>query len=170
LYPCTDIKFALDFVAASPSIKTIIFSVRGPTERNFNRTSFASGFRETLERITKTGKEIILVLDWPDLGFNPKSCLDVRPVRLTHRVRTPCATPRFAIDTEFKDYHELIHSLRREFPGVQVFDALKYMCDTSWCYAMKDGRMLYTDDNHIGVIGSDYLGERFVAEFQPPLR
>lgn len=170
LYPCTeDMNFALNFVATSPSIQTIIFSVRGPTSRDFNRTSFARGYRETLERMTKIGKEIILLLDWPDLGFDPKSCLDVRPVRLTNRVRTPCATPRFAIDAKSKDYRELIYSLQREFPGVRVFDTLQYMCDSSWCYAMKDGRMLYTDDNHIGVIGSEYLGERFLAEFRPPL-
>lgn len=80
------------------------------------------------------------------------------------RSRTPCAIRRTVIDERYKEFHDLIYTLQREFPEVRVFDSRRYMCDEKLCYAMKDRKMFYTDDNHIGVIGSDYLGERFVSE------
>ena len=45
-----------------------------------------------------------------------------------------------------------------------MFDPFPYLCDATACYAERDGRLLYQDDNHLSAEGSAYLGEKFLAE------
>jgi hypothetical protein len=47
----------------------------------------------------------------------------------------------------------------KDFPAVQVFDAAAQLCDAKWCWAMKDGKMLYRDDVHLSSDGSRYIAQ-----------
>ena len=54
--------------------------------------------------------------------------------------------------------------MKKEFSGLRVFDPFPYLCDATACYAERDGRLLYQDDNHLSAEESAYLGEKFLAE------
>lgn len=111
--------------------------------------------RETLDRLLAKGKRVVFVLDNPELGFDPKSCVDSRPWRLTsQQVRQPCAVPRKDFDERNQKYRELVAAVLKDYPTVKVFDAAAQLCDTEWCWAMKDGQMLYRDDDHLSLDGA----------------
>ena len=177
----------LDFATASPSVRTIILSVRGPkymvgedfgeaaseapevlswngAPKNSSQAEiFSAAFRNTVSRLSATGKNIVLFVDWPELGFDPISCLP-RPVPLFSQVRTLCGVPRSQVDARNHAYREVISGMKKELSGLRIFDPLPYLCDANACYAMRDGHLLYRDDNHLSAVGSDYLGGDFLAE------
>jgi peptidoglycan/LPS O-acetylase OafA/YrhL len=177
----------LDFATSTPSVRTIILSVRGPmnmfgwefgadttrppeviswdgAKKNSSQAdSFAAAFRNTVLRLSASGKEIVLFVDWPELGFDPRSCLP-RPVPLFSHVRPLCGVPRPQVDARNRAYREIIFDMQKEFSQLRVFDPVPYLCNATACYAIRDGHLLYRDGNHLSAAGSVYLGEKFVAE------
>ncbi len=177
----------LDFAVSTPSVRTIILSVRGPMHmlgadfgedatgapemlswdgapKNSSQADvFAAAFENTVRRLSATGKNVVLFVDWPELGFDPRSCLP-RPEPLFSRVRPLCGVPRAQVDARNRAYRQVIFNLKNEFSGLRVFDPFPYLCDSAACYAMQAGHLLYRDDNHLSAAGSIYLSGKFVAE------
>ena len=176
----------LEFAASSPSVRTIILSTRGAMNmsgQDFGETTeslsvvswdgapgnstqaevFAAAFRNTVRRLSATGKNIVLFVDWPELGFDPRSCLP-RPVPAFSQVRPLCGVPRAQVDARNHAYREVVFGMKKEFSGLVVFDPFRYLCDSLACYATRDGHLLYRDDNHLSATGSAYLADAFLAE------
>lgn len=119
----------------------------------------------TLSRLVKSKKEIIYIMDVPDLDFDPKSCVDVRPLRLTNHLKSPCAVSKQEYAKRNAAYLAITMSVLKSFPTVKVFDPSKYLCDAKYCWAMRDGKVLYADSNHLSYEGSMYVGKMFAREF-----
>ena len=68
------------------------------------------------------------------------------------------------MDVRNVDYRRVIFEMEKEFPGLRVFDPNPYFCDSTACYAMRDGQLLYRDDNHLSAVGSAYLASKFLDE------
>lgn len=175
----------LDYVLATPDIHTVVLSSRGPSYVDAspglpaqghylkftpapliknNLDIFEQALASTFSRIGRAGKQAIFVMDWPELGFDPKACVNIRPLRLTQATKTPCAVPRTDFDARNRPYREMVARVRNTFPGVMLWDPSKDLCDEQYCWAMKDGTMLYRDDNHLSMAGALYIGERFAPE------
>jgi peptidoglycan/LPS O-acetylase OafA/YrhL len=180
-----------EFAASSASVGTIILSLRGPRymsgqgfgpaeagagpkeilwegapENTGQAEMFTAALRNTISRLYATGKNLILVIDWPELGFDPRSCLP-RPVSLFSSPRPFCGVSRTQVDARNRAYRQVVLDLKKEFTGLRVFDPLPYLCDSSACYAMTAGHLLYSDDNHISNAGATYLSGKFFEEQFP---
>jgi hypothetical protein len=178
----------LEFAASAPSVRTVILSARGPfymrgddfgqdsraaperlswngAPKNSSQSDiFAASFRNTVVRLSAAGRHVIIFMDWPELGFDPKSCLP-RPVPLFSPLPRPlCGVPRSQVDTRNRAYREVIFQMKKEFSGLAVFDPFPYLCDSSACYAMKAGHLLYEDNNHLSAAGAIYLSGKLLAE------
>lgn len=181
---------ALKFAIENENVRVVILSSRGPLyltgrgyhydrggEEGFDRTLvltnrpeisdfrqvFKIAMKNTIERLLEKNKEIIFVLDVPELGFDPQSCIDFRPLRLTPiHVRFPCAVSRQDFDERNLEYRSLVFSVLKDFPTVHIFDAAAELCDEKLCWAMKGGKMLYQDDDHLSFQGSDFIGHKLV--------
>ena len=169
----------LNYVIETPSIKTIILASAGVvyvTESNYHlkllshslilkhEDIFALAMRETLEKMVKTGKQIIFVIDTPELGFDPKSCLHNRPFRLMDTVRSPCAIEKKAFNSRTEIYYAVIKKVLKDFPSVKVFSPSKYLCDEKYCWAIREGEMLFRDENHLSHKGSLFIGSQYGME------
>ncbi len=176
----------LDFAISTPSIRTIILSFRGPLNMSgdgFGAAEegdapkqiswrgepkdatqaevFAGALTNTLARLAASGKNVVLFLDWPELGFDPKSCLP-RPVSVFSAARPFCGLPRTQVDARNRSYRELVVKTKEKFDGLEVFDPFPFLCDASACYAMNGGHLLYRDDNHLSAAGAAYLSTKFL--------
>ena len=145
-----------------PGIPEIV-SWDGAPKNSSQPEQFAAALRNTVAQLTAAGKHVIVFVDWPELGFDARSCLP-RPVALFSHPRALCGVPRPQVDARDRDSREVIFDLKKTFAGVRVFDPLPYLCDAEVCYAMRDGHLLYRDDNHLSAAGARYLAERFLAE------
>lgn len=187
------INQALD-AAKNPDVRTILLVSRGPVylsgkgfsagdraeEKGHDRVLrdharpeltdhtaiWEAAMRATLTELSTAGKRVIVVLDNPELGFDPKTCLALRPLHLTStNLRTPCAVSRAAFEERNRDYRALVTKVQADFPQTILVDGAKPFCDEQWCWAMKDGETLYLDDDHLSLYGA-----RLVAkEIQPHL-
>ncbi len=188
--PCVaSINKALQ-ITKNDQVKTVILTSRGPlylTGKGFGDVDvhnryianknhpdikdpsliFELGMRDTLSQLQKYNKKVIVVLDVPELGFDPKNCVESRPLRLTDKaIKSPCAVPRKEFEARNKIYRDLIQSVAKDFPNVSVFDAAAPFCDDNWCWAMKDGKMLYRDDDHLSIDGSNFLAQELIKVLQ----
>jgi hypothetical protein len=180
----------LQFATQAPSVRTIILSSRGPrymsgegfgaveadaAPKRIRWSSAAAGTPQpemyaqalihTILFLTATGKHVILFIDWPELGFDPRSCLP-RPVSLFSVRRPLCAVARDQVDARNRAYRQLLFRLQKQVVGLKLFDPIPFLCDSTECYAMKDGHLFYSDDNHVSSAGAAYLSQKFSED--PP--
>ena len=169
----------LEMAIATPSIKTVILAGRAVTvinEKSFisKKTTldfsseteidtpyfvFQNGMQKTLQRLTQVNKKIVFILDIPELEFEPIACTK-RPWRLSgEEAKSPCAVLRSLVDSRRKKYLEIVTKVLIEFPNVKVLDPLPALCDETYCWAIKDNKMLYRDNNHLNEVGAVYLSE-----------
>lgn len=146
--------------------KDITLSLRTNPGLKDNPLIFETAMRTTLTRLVAGGKRVVFVIDVPELGFDPRSCVNVLPLR--SRVKTPCAVPRDVVENRNREYRALVKKVFEDFPTVQVFDPVPHLCDAEYCWAMKDGKMLYRNDDHLSMAGSMYIGSKLAAEMHLP--
>jgi peptidoglycan/LPS O-acetylase OafA/YrhL len=176
----TLINSLLDMAITTPSISTVILAGRAVTDINkksfipqktaisfFHSTEeennpyliFEKGMKKTLQRLTQAQKHIIFIFDIPELEFEPVACIN-RPWRLNGQMaKFPCAVPRTLVDSRHQKYREIVTQILSEFPDVKVLDPLSVLCDEMYCWAIKENKMLYRDNNHLNEVGAVYLSD-----------
>lgn len=180
LCPIGYMNKALELAIAEPGIHTIALAGRfaayysGNTQIDRPRISedipllahgisgknaevFRYSLRNTLIKLVNSGKNIVIVLDMPELDFNPNDCL--RPFTLFAERRNPCAIPKESVESRTHGYRELVNRILKDFPTVKLFDPVPLFCDERYCWASKDERLMYRDDDHLSRDGSEYVGK-----------
>jgi hypothetical protein len=130
---------------------------------------YENGLRETLRRVTAAGRDVLFVLDIPELGFDPKRCFTERPFELIAK-RDPCAVSRRAYDERAARYKATVRAVLSEFPMVRVYDPTEDFCDKEWCWAMRDGILLYRDADHLNDAGSAFIAARMAPLVEEMLK
>ena len=116
----------------------------------------------SVKKLVDSGKNVIYVLDIPRLNFDIRSCL-ARPLRISsEHVRSPCAVSRSFADSQASEYGKTIFSVLGKLPGVSIYNPAGALCDAESCWAVKDGQVLYRDDNHLSYTGSMYFSDRLL--------
>ena len=137
--------------------KTPISFLQSTDEDNNPYLIFEKGMQKTLQRLTQAQKHIIFILDIPELEFEPVACIN-RPWRLNGQMtKFPCAVSRTQVDSRHHKYREIVTQILSKFPEVKVLDPLSVLCDDMYCWAIKENKMLYRDNNHLNEVGAEYL-------------
>jgi peptidoglycan/LPS O-acetylase OafA/YrhL len=176
----------LQYAASAPQVRTVILAFRSALyesgrgfhdegadrqvywkgQRSETGSAFRGALRETLELLAGSGKRVVFVVDVPELGFDPRSCLDYRPLSFLRHLRSPCAVPRAEVDARTAAYKDALSAIRREIPQVEVFDPTPLLCDATSCWALRNGRLLYRDDDHLSDVGADLIGGELARALQ----
>ena len=177
LYPrAKQINKALDFSINEPAVKVIVLTtsacwnnivdIKNLEAKNPARI-VENKMRETFEKLTQSGKQVIYVLDNPLLNFDPKSCL-TRPFRINSSQAT-CKMKREVYDNQRVQYFRIAKKVLSEFPTIRVFDVATTLCDSEYCHAVVDNKLLYHDTSHLGYEGSKYVGKFLVPTIEKAL-
>jgi len=167
----------IDWVIQNPDIHTVYLSSMGPMyleddspRYRFSSTEwpglqgnaavFAAGLRSSVNRLVKAGKEVVIVVDWPGLSFEPRECFDLRPIRLTDYRPPPCSMTRADYELHSEEYRGILLSLAEEFPSLKYWNTVPAFCDEDVCHMMHNDTILYRDPGHLTIGGSRYLGEQ----------
>jgi len=166
---------ALNFAITSSSIKTVFLAgqwggylkIKKRIFRNMfgekipdKVVNFEESLRDTLKALSDANKEIIFVMDVPNLDFNLNSCIE-RPWRITGGlVKTPCAVSRVKVNSDIRQYRAIVAKILIDYPKVKIIDPIDIFCDDQYCWASLDRKMLYRDGNHLNWYGSIFLSER----------
>lgn len=152
----------LELALRLPSVNTIVFS----THRRFgtapDQRLVVDAARDTFRRVLASGKHVIFMHDVPLLDFDPRSCIKRAGVA-SSATRLPCAIARSEWDKQMAQHKEVVQDLAREFPQIEWFDPSASLCDEKQCHAMKNGRLMYRDTNHLSYDGDLLIGRQFAA-------
>ena len=178
---------ALEFIENTASIQTVVLASRGPlylTGKGFGnalsefkidwklslnnnpeitdpKDIFRLAMKTTIKRLLDKNKNVIFVLDVPELDFDAKSCNE-SPLMLRKSARQICAISRQAFDIRNNEYRALVYSILKDFPSVKIFDAAAKLCDDKMCWAKKDNVLFYNDTNHLTLLGSEYITKSLI--------
>lgn len=113
---------------------------------------YRKGFKRTMNLIANTDKKVLFVFDDPHLPFEPSVCAP-RPVSLTtHK----CTYDRKLYEQE--PSHALYEKVIREeivnYPNAAIVELAPLFCNDEECSAVKDGKLLYGDKDHLTKWGS----------------
>lgn len=171
---CYPINKALNLVFATPSIQTVILSYADilninqitDNETEDNRNNIVQNkLRLTLQRLLQAKKQVIFVNDIPKLAFNVSAC-QWRPWRIgKQQALEPCAVAFDEVNNQRQSYRVAINSVLNEFSQVKVWDTTAAFCDTQYCWAVQQQKMLYRDSEHLNEEGSLYLGNYFNVHY-----
>jgi len=122
--------------------------------------AFIEGYVEVINLLISKGKKVIFVIDWPELGIDPKSCVK-RPMTITEREVSECIITRDTVNNRQKKYRELIAEIKTRVPSLMIYDPISVFCDNEKCYGKKDHIIYYLDDDHLNMRGAKLLIEDF---------
>jgi peptidoglycan/LPS O-acetylase OafA/YrhL len=118
------------------------------------------GLDATVRTLRAAGKEVVLVMDVPELPFLPKDCI-ARPG--TALFQRSCELPRQVADARETEFRQLLARVASGNPGVAVYDPTSLMCDRSVCRFESTDALLYRDSNHLTMTGSEYVADDLLA-------
>jgi peptidoglycan/LPS O-acetylase OafA/YrhL len=117
-------------------------------------------FAETVTRLSKAGKRVIVIGKIPEIpGYDP-TCAE-------KALSYPMMVCRNATATAKGDvvrFNERLRALLAATPNVSFYDPTSIVCPAGTCSALgPDGEPIYFDVAHLTIAGSWALGERVVA-------
>jgi peptidoglycan/LPS O-acetylase OafA/YrhL len=169
----------LNYALASPSIKKVLFLNRGPwfiegTDLYYKTKSLLQDLRHPAEkdrpriyadalgavvkRFADAGKSVIVIVDSPEFSYDPRTCLGVdRPFATRFRPKPDCRIIRSVVEVRNRAYVEISTSAVRAVPGARLINLQDALCDDRFCYALRDGKLLYRDPDHLNEYGTQYV-------------
>lgn len=131
-------------------------------KQNYNqKQNFFKAVEKTFSYFEDNKKvNFYYLMENPELGFHPKNCM-VRPFDL---FPNNC---RLTLDLYLNragEYRDFIYDLSKKYKNITILDPKNLYCDDKYCYAIKNGKMLYADDDHHSVDGSVEQAKYFIND------
>lgn len=165
---------AFNYIFNHPEIKVVVLAHRpycsfndvidrqNPSEHN-PRRAMENGMRRTFDALQKAGKRVIVVLDNPELNFEPQSCVDwgfFKPNSCNYSKEV------YEKDEKIAVYNKQIYKISKNYRNISLVDLSKILCDDKKCYASNNGKVLYMDNNHLNNDGSLFVAPYIIKEIR----
>ena len=119
---------------------------------------FSAQLFSTVKWMVGRGFKVVLMMDAPDFGFDPALC--IYEDKLSN---ARCEITREQHDGDQAVYRELFTAIA-EHPNVEVVDVSEAICGQATCSMLSEGRLLYRDNDHLNLLGSQLAGELLVQK------
>ena len=98
------------------------------------------------------------LMENPELGFSPKNCM-IRPFDL---FPNNCRLTLESYLNRAGEYRDFIYTLSKKYKDINILDPKDMYCDDKYCYAIRNNKMLYADDDHHSIDGSLEQAKYFI--------
>jgi hypothetical protein len=119
-----------------------------------NQLAYEAALSDTADILIDAGKQVFFLITPPELSFEPKSCISVRPYSLQKRTLENCHVSLAAYRERAQEFRDLVSKVQKSHPELTLLDASKALCDNERCTAYKNGKFFYGDNNHLSVHGA----------------
>ena len=123
------------------------------------KKEFLANIERTFKYFNKIKKiRFYYLMEDPELGFSPKNCI-ARPLNL---FPNNCKLPLASYINRSREYRDFIYNLSKKYKNIKILDPKDIYCDNKYCYAIRDDKMLYADDDHHSIDGSIIQAKYFI--------
>jgi peptidoglycan/LPS O-acetylase OafA/YrhL len=164
VYPRSDLPFTnsteyteiFESVLKNSHIKYVLLTSMwavaplSPDERN----AFQTNLTATLNLLTTAGKHVVLTTDTPKFGFDPQRCKFNHPFSGLSNCDESVSSYRQVQSS----YVPLFEAAKKNNLNVSLIHFDDLFCDDFVCRMAIDGRILFRDNNHVNVFGSQLVG------------
>lgn len=123
---------------------------------------YRQAFVSSVCKFSETGRQVYLVRPYPEM-------INHVPNTLARNIIFGRGNSDIRITlNEYHERHDFVwkaQDLASEQCGVKILNPLPYLCDEQYCYGSKNGRPLYSDDDHLSEYGNKFLVPMFEQVF-----
>lgn len=146
-----------------------LVSEAAETTREASRRTFAHAINQTVSTLLAAGIKVVLMGQVPEMLLPPARCF----APLLHPSWNDCGfVTRQEADRRQHYVNATLKSLTENHHGVFYFSPFSELCDSAYCYAIKDRSLHYLDNDHINLDGAlklvDALRRSLPQAFQLP--
>jgi len=121
---------------------------------------FYFGLDKTVRALEMYNKQIIVIIDVPELPFMPRDCIE-RPLSLGRN--NNCNLSVVTAHDRQKELREVLIKLAEAHPRMRVYDSFNLLCDKENCSFEKDDMLFYRDSHHLSFRGSNVFSNDFIS-------
>jgi peptidoglycan/LPS O-acetylase OafA/YrhL len=164
------IEAIYNLVLSSKSIKTIFIFTRGAAYIEpviavsgeqipplIRPDRFLSAMSETTSNFAAAGKTVYYVIENPTLRFYPGECLP-RPLAYSKK---DCSENLAKVLDQQRLYRKVLQGVS----NLILIDPVDVFCPKGNCLTESNGRILYADQNHLSVWGSEFQAQKTLAPY-----
>jgi peptidoglycan/LPS O-acetylase OafA/YrhL len=152
-------KGPLRYLEEQKDINVVVFSAYWLEKiQILGGEQFSEQLFNTVKWMVGRGFKVVLMMDTPDFGFDPALC--VYESKLNN---ARCDITRKQHNGDQAIYRELFIAIA-EHPNVELVDVSSAICDVNTCSMLSEDRLLYRDNDHLNLIGSQLAGELLIQK------
>ena len=159
------------FGEAEKTAKTVFESFYENPANYDQKREFTKALNFTFKYFDERNIKLYYVIDNPELGFFLKEKCIPHPFNICPQNNYPQNNCRITLESYLKrasEYRNIVYSLAKNYKNVVVIDPINVFCDEKYCYAIRNGKLLYRDDDHLSPDGSfelaKFLIDKIVSE------
>jgi hypothetical protein len=118
---------------------------------------FVNGYSLFLSKLSSIKGDVVFVIDVPWFGKDPKKCNIKRPFALQEKNNFQCVNLYEKIYQSQTLYRQAVKEVQENVPELKIYDPTKIFCDETYCYGVRNGVILYYDNNHPSVSASKII-------------
>jgi peptidoglycan/LPS O-acetylase OafA/YrhL len=132
-----------------------------------NSGAFSAGLVQSLARLRRV-PTVVFVHQVPELGLDPRECVS-RPLRdAPKKPAESCSVLVEDVRARQAEYRWLVTRALASFPATRQFEPGASLCDLERCRALREGSLMYRDDDHLNVNGASLVAARLArTELSP---
>ena len=152
-------KGPLRYLEEQKGINVVVFSAYWLEKiQILGGEQFSEQLFNTVKWMVGRGFKVVLMMDTPDFGFDPALC--VYETKLND-VRCDISLEQHNGDQAI--YRALFVAIAKH-PNVELVDISDAICNKNTCSMLSEGRLLYRDNDHLNLIGSQLAGEILIQK------
>ncbi|MCB1932395.1 acyltransferase family protein [Accumulibacter sp.] len=121
------------------------------------RTAMQRSLDVTLTTLERLGLRVVVLAPTPQLLYSAPQCVALRGA-------AHCNVPRARNEFMLSDSTEALAEVISRHPNTRLIEPVDFFCDAQTCLAVRDGRILYYDDDHITTAAAHDLGRYLAAD------
>ena len=153
-------------IGGNNSPKTIILTMAYYGRLDKANNDLYRNFKEVISYLKGAGKNVILVGDAPRFTYEAENCKYQKG--FIESAKSDCKLPISEALNQKELYGDTLQTLANEF-NIDYIDIYPVLCDEKNCFMVKDGHLLYRDNNHISRYAS-ILVAKFLIQNSAILR
>jgi hypothetical protein len=151
-------------IKKNKSVKTVILSALW--SRRVGDLDAKEDFKKrlisTLQFLEKSGKRVVITNNIPMFPFSPNRCGQVR--KYSTKI-TKCEMDKEDVDEKSKRFRNALEQALAAVPKTEFIDLQQFFCTESLCSMQENGKLLYRDNRHLNINGSEFIGGHVVRDY-----